>query len=72
VPPHGYVVGLDIGVPDVLPVLARDVADAQQGSFGASDYGMRRHVAIDVHEIQPEIGVEIALSDCTEQFIAVG
>jgi hypothetical protein len=63
--------GLDVDVSHVLPMLARDVANAQQGSFSVSDYRVRRNVAVDVHEMQSAIGVEIALSDYTERLLAV-
>ena len=39
-------------------VSSGDIADAKQGGFCVADDDVRRHVTIDLHEIQPAVRVE--------------
>jgi hypothetical protein len=58
---------LVLGVPGDVAVLAGDVADAKQRCFRVSDDHMRRHVAIDVHEVQSSICIECPIGHRAER-----
>jgi hypothetical protein len=64
---HRQVMRLVVGVPGDVAVLAGNVPDAGRRRFRFADDRLRRHVAIDVHDIQSSIYVECSVDHRAER-----